>query len=197
MALLNIVIEPDPRYGEVSRRLRQKSAPVDVIDDSVRQLAADLFETMHDANGVGLAAPQVGILKRMAVIHVPAGYDEDEDEEVNLVLINPEVVRAGGQTVGPEGCLSFPDLVGEVSRYTTVTVKARGLDGKSYKVKARGVLAVALQHEIDHLDGILFFDRMPDYSGLYYPRRASDDDGGGSEGAVTDIAEARERTPAD
>ena len=171
MAIMKIITEPDPRYGKVSDRLRKKSVQVEVIDDSIRTLARDLHETMEAASGVGLAAPQVGIYRRLVVIRIPEGYEHEDDPEVELSLINPEILRAGGQDVDAEGCLSFPDLYGDVSRYATVTVKAKDLEGRDLRLKARGVLARALQHEIDHLDGVLFFDRMDDWSSLRYPVR--------------------------
>jgi peptide deformylase len=174
MPTLKIITEPDPRYGEVSQRLRQKSERIDQIDDSVRQLAADMLETMFEAEGVGLAAPQVGILKRLLVLHLPACYEHDDDPEVTLALVNPEIVKAGGRDAAYEGCLSFPDLIGQVPRYATVNVRAQDLDGNTIRIKARGILARVLQHEIDHLDGILFFDRMEDWSTLGYPRPAED-----------------------
>jgi peptide deformylase len=178
MAPLKIIIEPDPRYGTISARLRQKSLPIETIDDSARKLAGEMFETLMDANGVGLAAPQVGILQRLIVIYLPEGYDNEDDPEIRLALVNPEIVRAGGREWDAEGCLSFPDLYGDVQRYANVTVRAQDIDGKSHKIKARGLLARVLQHEIDHLDGILYFDRMEDYSTLRYPARtaASDED---------------------
>jgi peptide deformylase len=174
MAKLKIITEPDPRYGKVSQRLRQKSARIEAVDDDVKQLASDMFDAMLRANGVGLAGPQVGVLRRLVVIQVPEGYEHEDDPELNLVLINPEIVKAGGKDIGPEGCLSFPDLVGDVQRYATVVVKAGDLDGNELRIKARGMLARALQHEIDHLDGILFFDRMEDFSSLRYPRYAEE-----------------------
>jgi peptide deformylase len=178
MAPLKIIIEPDPRYGTVSPRLRQKSLPIETIDDSVRKLARDMFETLMEANGVGLAAPQVGIYKRLIVIYLPAGYDDEDDPEINLALVNPEIQRAGGREWDAEGCLSFPDLYGDVQRYASVTVRSQNIEGNSLKIKARGLLARVLQHEIDHLDGILYFDRMEDYSTLRYPTRtqAGDED---------------------
>jgi len=175
MALLKIVIEPDPRFSRPSQRLRQKSTRIERIDDATRTLAADMFETMMAANGVGLAAPQVGILQRMVVIHVPAGSEYEDDPEINLTLINPEIQRAGGQELGAEGCLSFPDLWGDVPRYTSVTLKAQDVDGTTHKIKARGFLARVIQHEIDHLDGVLFFDRMEDVASLHHTSEAKEE----------------------
>lgn len=176
MAPLKIIIEPDPRYGTISPRLRKKSQPIASVDDGVRRLARDMFETLMDANGVGLAAPQVGIYKRLIVIYLPASYDDEDDPEISLALVNPEIQRAGGRDWDAEGCLSFPDLYGDVQRYTSVTVRAQDVDGNALKIKARGILARILQHEIDHLDGILYFDRMEDYSTLRYPARTSSGD---------------------
>lgn len=165
MALMRIVTEPDPRFGRVSDRLRRKSEKIDVIDDEVRRLAADMHETMRAANGAGLAAPQVGVLKRLIVIQVPA-TDDDDAELLDLTLINPEIVKAGGREAGVEGCLSFPDLWGEVERYAHVIVQGFDEHGNKTRLKARGMLARALQHEIDHLDGVLYFDRMDDIGEL-------------------------------
>jgi peptide deformylase len=175
MAILNIITEPDPRFGTVSPRLRQKSKPVERIDDALHKLAGDMFETMIEANGVGLAAPQVGVYERLIVIHLPEDYDQEGDPEVRLMLVNPEIARAGGREVAPEGCLSFPELAGEVPRYASVTVRAKNVDGKDVRIKTRGLLARVLQHEIDHLDGVLFFDRMDDWSTLGYPPPAPED----------------------
>lgn len=168
MALLKLITEPDPRFASISDRLRHKSARIDNIDASVRTLASNMFETMMHERGVGLAAPQVGVLKRLVVIHVPAGYDDEDDSEISLTLINPEIIKAGGREYGIEGCLSFPDLVGEVPRYTSVTARAQDIEGNTLRIKVRGSLARVLQHEIDHLDGVLYFDRMDDWSTLGY-----------------------------
>jgi peptide deformylase len=175
MALLRIIVEPDPRYGVVSQRLRQKSQKIERIDEATRKLATDMHETMMAASGVGLAAPQVGILQRLIVIHVPAGTEYEDDPEINLTLVNPEIQRAGGQELGAEGCLSFPDLWGDVSRYTSITVRAQDIDGKTLKIKARGFLARVLQHEIDHLDGVLFFDRMEAVADLHHTSEAQEE----------------------
>ena len=157
MALLDILIEGDPR-------LRQKAHKIRQVDDSLRILAADMFETMLDAPGVGLAAPQVGVMRRMIWVHVPADYHESGDPELSLALVNPEIVRARGRVMGYEGCLSIPGWTGEVPRSEVVTVKALGLDNKPLRIKAHGWGARVLQHEIDHLDGILFIDRVEDKS---------------------------------
>lgn len=168
MAILPIVIEPDPRLSQLSPRLRQVSEPVDEITDDIRELAADMFETMKDADGVGLAAPQVGVLKRLVVIHIPEDHEEEGSPEQRLTLINPQIVKAGGRETLIEGCLSFPELAGEVERYSWVIVKATDIDGSSMRFRARGLLARAVQHEIDHLDGVLFFDRMDNIADLFY-----------------------------
>lgn len=168
MAILPIVVEPDPRLGPVGPRLRQVSEPVDEITDEIRQLAADMHETVRDADGIGLAAPQVGVLKRLVVIYVPEGHEEEGSPEREYTLVNPQIVKAGGRDSLVEGCLSFPDLVGEVERYSWAIVKATDIDGKNLRFRARGLLARAIQHEIDHLDGILFFDRMDNINELFY-----------------------------
>jgi peptide deformylase len=160
MALLEIVLEGDPV-------LRQKAKKLHRVDDGVRKLAEDMFETMLDAPGVGLAAPQVGKSIRLIVVHLPEGYDKEGDPEVNLTLVNPEIIKAIGSQTGPEGCLSIPGWAGDVERYSQVTVKAIDLDNRPVRIKAQGHLAVVLQHEIDHLDGILFPDRIEDKSTMW------------------------------
>jgi len=159
MAVLKIRYEGDPI-------LRQKATKLPKVDDSVRKLADDMWETMLAADGVGLAAPQIGLARRLIVVHVPAGYDQEDDPEFSFRLANPEIVKAFGQQTGIEGCLSIPGWIGEVSRAEAVTVKALDMDGRQIRIKASGRLAVVLQHEIDHLDGILYTDRMTDLSTL-------------------------------
>ena len=132
--------------------LAKKCREVDVIDDRVKELLDDMFETMYDANGVGLAAPQVGILKRIAVIDVGDGPIE---------LINPVIMNVSEATqCGTEGCLSAPGRYGEVIRPETVVVHALDRNGESYEIIGQGLLAVALCHEIDHLDGNVFLDKV-------------------------------------
>ncbi len=161
MPVMKIITEEDSR-------LREKSIKVRKVDDELRRLAASMRETMDAAKGVGLAAPQVGILRRIIVVGVPAGMDHEDDPAVDLALVNPEIVRASGRQIGPEGCLSIPNWVGDVPRWMNVTVKARDLDDKEVRIKARGYLARVLQHEIDHLDGVLFVDRIEDRSTMRY-----------------------------
>ena len=139
--------------------LRRKARRVKQFDAALRSLVADMFETMHAANGVGLAAPQVGVSLRVCVIEMPA--DEEAGTPARrYVLCNPEIVKTTGQEADDEGCLSLPGYVGEVTRAAVVTVKGFDADGKAVRVKGEGLLARALQHELDHLDGILFVDRL-------------------------------------
>jgi peptide deformylase len=135
--------------------LRQKSAAVGRVDDEVRRLVEDLFATMHAARGVGLAANQIGVARRVAVV------DVGEEDPPALVLINPVILARSDETeVEEEGCLSIPDIFGEVKRAARVTVEALDQDGKPFRVEASGYKARAIQHEIDHLDGILFLDHL-------------------------------------
>lgn len=176
MAILTLITEPDPRFSQISDRLRQKSAAVTTFDDALLAFERDLYETLDAEHGVGLAAPQVGVLQRVCVIRIPAGYEYEDSPETRLTLVNPQIVRAGGQEVDLEGCLSFPDLIGDVPRYTAITVRAQDTSGKVVKIKARDYLARVMQHEIDHLDGVLFFDRMLDLRELRYSPPAEADE---------------------
>ncbi|WP_322905298.1 peptide deformylase [Paenibacillus campi] len=144
MAIRIIVKEPD----EV---LHKRAKEITKITPNVQKLLTDMAETMYDANGVGLAAPQVGILKRAIVVDVG-------DEHGLIELINPEIVASSGEQLGTEGCLSIPALNGEVRRAMEVTVKGLDRDGNEITVTGRELLARALQHEIDHLNGVLFTD---------------------------------------
>lgn len=139
--------------------LRQKSKRVRGIDVSIQKLIDDMHETLEAAHGVGLAAPQVGLLLRVIVIHIP--------EQEPLALINPQVVRKRGERVVPEGCLSLPGYRGEVKRSETVTVKGLDPQGMEIRIKADELLAQALEHEIDHLNGILFVDHLVSPDGLW------------------------------
>ena len=159
MAILEIVLEGDAR-------LRQKATRIRHVDDDLRRLAADMHETMLAAPGIGLAAPQIGITRRLIVVHVPENYDVDGEPATTLALVNPEIVKAQGRIVGQEGCLSIPGWSGDVPRADAITVKAIDLDNKPVRLKVKNYVARVLQHEIDHLDGILFVDRIEDRSTL-------------------------------
>jgi peptide deformylase len=172
MAVRNILQIENPDDKQV---LKTRSHPIKTFSPALRALAADMFETMHAANGVGLAAPQVGITQRMVVIWIPPEAEERPDgstvevaPEENYVLINPQIVKASpNEELGQEGCLSLPGWYGEVPRAAWVTVEYQDLDGKYRRIrKAGGLLGRALQHEIDHLDGILFTERIRDLSTL-------------------------------
>lgn len=144
MAVLPITILGSPI-------LRQVTTPVTEVTDELRQLASDMFETMHAAEGVGLAAPQVGRTERFCVVEVG---------DVKAVLINPEIIAREGKIKWEEGCLSIPDVFGWVERSAYVKVRALGLDGQPFELEGRELLAVCIQHELDHLDGKLFIDHL-------------------------------------
>ena len=132
--------------------LRQRAHEVAGVDGGVRALVADLFDTMRAANGVGLASNQIGVARRVAVVSV--------QEEGEHVLVNPVILEADGKQVGEEGCLSIPDIFADVDRADRVVVEALDERGARRRIEATGMLARAIQHEIDHLDGILFLDRV-------------------------------------
>ena len=149
MAILDSLIYPDPR-------LREVADPVERVDDEVRSLVEDMAETMYDAPGVGLAATQVGVNKRVFIIDIA-----DEDEPSNLqVFINPEILLREGTQSWKEGCLSFPDVSEEIKRAERVKVRALDVNGAEFELEADGLLAVAIQHENDHLDGVLMVDKV-------------------------------------
>ncbi|WP_309083853.1 peptide deformylase [Chelativorans sp.] len=150
MTIRPLILLPDPL-------LRQVSKPVERVDDNLRKFADDMVETMYDAPGIGLAAIQVGEPLRMLVLDV-AEKDEPKNPQV---FINPEILaRSDERNLHEEGCLSIPDYYAEVERPAEVTVKYIGLDGKEHVVEANGILATCLQHEIDHLNGVLFIDYL-------------------------------------
>jgi len=147
----NILVYPD---SFLSRR----AAPVSKIDEQLRKLIKDMFETMYESEGIGLAATQVGVDKRVIVLDVSSS----DESGAPMALINPEIVGSeGAATVVMEGCLSVPGVRGEVIRPETVLVHGLNEDGEPVMLRADGILARALQHEIDHLDGVLFIDRIP------------------------------------
>lgn len=147
MAILNILVYPDPR-------LRQVAAKVDSITDATRKLVDDMTETMYAAPGIGLAATQVNVHQRIIVI------DVSENQDDLRVLINPEVYEKDGEQVYDEGCLSVPDVFAPVTRAETIKLRALDQHGKSFDLSADGLLAVCIQHEIDHLDGKVFVDYL-------------------------------------
>lgn len=147
MAVLPILTVPEPILRQKTRRIR-------TIDDSVRKLIENMQETLHAEEGrAGLAAPQIGSHLRITVISV-------SDEEEDVILINPEIVKKKGERIVTEGCLSIPGYCAELTRAEQVTAKGLGPDGKEVRIKAEGLLAQALEHEIDHLDGILYIDHL-------------------------------------
>jgi peptide deformylase len=149
MAVREILVYPDPR-------LKQIAEPVQVVDDSIRQLVEDMAETMYDAPGVGLAANQIGVLKRVFVIDIAA---EDEPSDLRI-FINPEILELSGTQTWTEGCLSFPGASEEIKRAAQVRVRALDQKGNPFELEAEGLLAVAIQHENDHLDGVLMIDKL-------------------------------------
>jgi peptide deformylase len=150
MTIKPLIILPDPL-------LRQVSAPIERVDAELEQLINDMLETMYEAPGIGLAAIQVGVPRRLLVIDLA----KEGEEPAPLVFINPEILKSSDErSVYEEGCLSIPDYYAEVERPASITVKAIGRDGKETVTEADGLLATCLQHEIDHLNGVLFIDHI-------------------------------------
>lgn len=157
------------QYGDPI--LRAKGERIERIDNRIRELAANMIETMHAAHGVGLAAQQVGQPLQLTVLDVSAvedrpsalklsGKDVDPKSAMPIVLINPQIELRGENEVGVEGCLSFPEITGDIERAQSVFVRAQTLEGEMFQIEASGLLARAIQHEHDHLHGVLFIDRM-------------------------------------
>jgi peptide deformylase len=158
MTKLVILEYPDPR-------LRKTAAPVTVVDDALRQLADNMLETMYAARGVGLAATQVDVHRRLIVL------DVSEERDQPLVLINPELLMREGSGPGEEGCLSLPGIYEKLSRATHIRVRALGRDGEPFEMDAEGLLAVCIQHEMDHLEGKLFVDYLSELKRQLIRRR--------------------------
>jgi peptide deformylase len=158
MTKLVILEYPDPR-------LRKTAEPALVVDDALRQLADDLLETMYAANGVGLAATQVDVHKRLLVL------DVSEERNQPLILINPEILSAEGRAPGEEGCLSLPGIYDKLPRATHIRVRALNRDGEQFEMDAEGFLAVCIQHEMDHLIGKLFVDYLSELKRQFIRRR--------------------------
>ena len=152
MAVLSIRTLPDSV-------LREKAKKVTLFNESLQNLVEDMIDTMRYANGVGLAANQVGVLLRVVVIEIP-------EEEV-IVLINPEIIKVEGERTVDEGCLSIPGYRGELTRSVKVRVKALDREGKALRIRAEGLLAQALEHEIDHINGILYIDHLSSHEHLW------------------------------
>ena len=151
MPLRPVLQFPDPR-------LKKKSAPIPEITDEIRALARDMIEVMYDEPGIGLAAPQVGEPVRLVVMDT--GWSEEGGEKDPRVMVNPEIVTREGTLVWSEGCLSVPDFQAEVERFARVVVRYTDLDGNPHEEDVSELRAVCFQHEIDHLDGVLFIDRI-------------------------------------
>ena len=145
MSVLNVVLYPDDP-------LTRSAAPVDSFTPELMDLAANMFETMYAFEGVGLAAPQVGLTKRLFVLHEPEGQ--------KMCLVNPEILEREGEESGQEGCLSLPEIYIHVPRATRIAVRAQNIEGETLEFEARDFLARIIQHELDHLDGIIFLDRV-------------------------------------
>lgn len=167
------MVLPIVKYGHPV--LRQKGSTISTIGPEIKELIGNMFETMYDKAGIGLAAQQVGHTLQLAIIDLREVTDRPSTMEIDgvsvsvadhmpLVLINPQIKPAGQRIPGSEGCLSFPELYGEVIRPESVSVTAQNQDGQTYHFKATGLLSRAVQHEVDHLNGILFIDRMSSQS---------------------------------
>lgn len=163
------MVLPVVKYGNPV--LRQRGAPIAKLDDALRRLVADMFDTMYSAKGIGLAAQQVGQAVQLAVLDLRGikdrpsqlwlgGHPADVDAFMPLVLINPVIRPVGEAQEGPEGCLSFPEIYGEIVRPAEVEVTALNERGESFEFRAGGLLSRAIQHEVDHINGLLFIDRM-------------------------------------
>jgi peptide deformylase len=150
LATRKILTYPDPALKEVSQ-------PVAVVDDEIKRLISDMLETMYAAPGIGLAAPQLGVLKRVIVLDI--AY-RDEGEAKPVALVNPEITSSQGETTFEEGCLSVPEYTAEIVRAERVTLEGLDGEGNPLVIEAEGLLSIVLQHEIDHLDGVLFVDRL-------------------------------------
>ena len=162
MALREVLQFPDPR-------LKRVSEPIEKIDDAIRALAADMLEVMYDEPGIGLAAPQVGESIRLIV--VDTGWTEEGAERDPLVLVNPEILEREGSITWTEGCLSVPDFQADVERAQRVRIRGLDLDGREVVEEVDDLRAVCFQHEIDHLDGILFIDRISRLKRSMYVKR--------------------------
>lgn len=164
-------------------QLRKKSRKVKRFGHSLQVLVDDMLETMHANNGLGLAAPQIGVKQQVIVIRMPEN-EEDPQSGKLVVLCNPEIVRSRGEEEAEEGCLSVPGYYGLVKRATTVTVKGRDINGKEVRIRAEGLLARAFQHEIDHINGTLFIDKVESPDKLHFIEPGGEQESGSEETMV-------------
>lgn len=155
-------------YQYPERVLRKETKPVEVFDENLKQLAQNMAETMYDAPGVGLAAPQVG--KSLKIIVVDTSKDPEE-QKVFLTMVNPQIIAHEGAQIDEEGCLSVPDLTAKVKRYKKVTVAYQDLEGNNHEMETEDRFAVVMQHEIDHLNGILFIDHLSSIKRNLYKKK--------------------------
>jgi peptide deformylase len=162
MALREVLQFPD-------KRLREVSKPIERVTDDLRALAQDMLDVMYDEPGIGLAAPQLGVPVRLVVVDV--AWTEEDGERDPRVLVNPEIVHAEGTITWNEGCLSVPDFQADVERAERVRLRATDLDGNPVEIDAEGLEAVCFQHELDHLDGVLFIDRISRLKRSMYVRK--------------------------
>ena len=153
MALLTVRTFPDPI-------LKQKATPIERFDPSLETLAENMLETMYESNGIGLAANQVGILKQMVVVDILSGQ-EDRTQRDPHVFVNPKILQTTGETVYEEGCLSVLEFTAEVKRAAQITLAYQDVQGNTHQLEAQGLKAICIQHELDHLNGILFIDHLP------------------------------------
>jgi len=147
MALLDILVYPD-------QRLHQKAAAVQQVDDRIKKLIDDMSETMYQAPGIGLAAPQVNVLERVIVV------DISESKDSLVAMVNPKIITSAGQREHEEGCLSVPGIYAQINRYESIRVRAQNRQGETFELQAEGLLGICIQHEIDHLDGKVFVDYL-------------------------------------
>jgi len=182
MTKLVILEYPDPR-------LRKTAEPVTQVDDAVRQLADDMLETMYARNGVGLAATQVDVHRRVIVLDVSDTRDQP------LLLINPELLKLEGKGPGEEGCLSLPGIYDKLSRATHIRVRALDRDGKPFEMDAEGLLAVCIQHEMDHLQGKLFVDYLSELKRQMIRRRLEKERKNRSSGSESRVSTPGASTP--
>ena len=168
MAMREIIVVGDPR-------LRKRSRPIKNITPEIRELIDDMVETMHENNGIGLAAVQIGELARVIIVELP----EDEEEPGNgqrYIVLNPEIVKLSRDTeVGIEGCLSVPGYVGEVERSTTALIRGMDINGRKFRLRARDFLARVFQHEIDHTNGVLYIDRLIDTDRIWEVKKGEEE----------------------